>query len=281
MLNLLRPLRNTTLQISRQFSISKIMSTEPHKDDAVICMFFIIILFAWLDHKALESNIFFFGFFFLVAPETYQYGKGTLNRADLSEQPLDQFQRWFNQAKNEGVPLPEAVNLATAELPSGRVSSRTVLFKELDTDGSLVVYSNWNTSKKAKDIRSNPHAAVTFFWPSLERQVRVEGVTEFLTTEESQIYFDTRPRESRIGAWASPQSQVIKSREELDTLYEQQLERFEGQDEIPCPPFWGGLRIKPLEWEFWQGRPGRVHDRFTYTRDNVNVEEWTVNRIAS
>lgn len=252
------------------------MSTEPHKDDAVICMFFHTV---WLDPRRLYLTNFVL--FLPVAPKTYQYGKGTLSRHDLTEQPIDQFQKWFNQAKDEGVPLPEAVNLATAELPSGRVSSRVVLFKELDTDGSVVVYSNWSTSKKAKDIRSNPHAAVTFFWPSLERQVRIEGVTEFLSTEESQIYFDTRPRESRIGAWASPQSQIIKSREELDTLYEEQLKRFEGQEQIPCPPFWGGLKIKPLEWEFWQGRPGRVHDRFIYTRDNVDTEEWAIHRIAS
>lgn len=194
---------------------------------------------------------------------------------------MQQFQLWFAQARNQGVALPEAVNLATAELPSGRVSSRTVLFKELDKDGSLVVYSNWGTSKKSRDIKSNPHAAVTFFWAELERQVRVEGVTEFMSNKESQIYFDTRPRESRIGAWASPQSQVIQTREELDELFETQVERFKDQPQIPCPPHWGGLRIKPLEWEFWQGRPGRVHDRFTYTRDNVETETWSINRLAS
>lgn len=194
---------------------------------------------------------------------------------------MNQFQNWFAEAKHKGVALPEAVNLATAELPSGRVSSRTVLFKELDKDGSLVVYSNWGPSKKARDVRSNPHAAVTFFWPDLERQVRVEGVTEFMSNEESQIYFDTRPRESRIGAWASPQSKVIESRDELDKLYDEQVEKFKGQEKIPCPPHWGGLKIKPLEWEFWQGRPGRVHDRFTYTRDSSDTESWTINRLAS
>lgn len=194
---------------------------------------------------------------------------------------MEQFQVWFSDAKNKEVKLPEAVNLATAELPSGRVSSRTVLFKELDKDGSLVIYSNWGTSKKAKDIHSNPHAAVTFFWPDLERQVRVEGITEFMSNEESQIYFDTRPRDSRIGAWASPQSQEIQSREELDNLYLEQLQKYEGQEKIPCPPHWGGLRIKPLEWEFWQGRPGRVHDRFTYTRPSVEDESWAINRLAS
>lgn len=194
---------------------------------------------------------------------------------------MQQFQQWFAEARNKGVALPEAVNLATAELPSGRVSSRTVLFKELDTDGSLVVYSNWGTSKKSRDVKSNPHAAVTFFWPDLERQVRVEGVTEFMSNEESQIYFDTRPRESRIGAWASPQSQVVESREELDRLYDVQLKRFENVEKIPCPPSWGGLKIIPLEWEFWQGRPGRVHDRYTYTRNSPKSESWSINRLAS
>ena len=108
------------------------------------------------------------------------------------------------------------MNFATSHLPSGRVSSRTVLMKELDKDGNLVIYSNWDTSKKAQDIRSNNQAALTFFWKELERQVRIEGVTEFLSNEESQIYFDTRPRASRLGAWASPQSQVLHNRAELE-----------------------------------------------------------------
>lgn len=218
---------------------------------------------------------------FIVAPETHQYNKGTLARNELDSDPISQFQKWFSDAKAANCSLPESVNLATAQLPSGRVSSRIVLFKELDQDGSLVIYSNWDTSKKARDVASNPYVAVSFFWRELERQVRVEGLTVRMPTEESQIYFDTRPRESRIGAWASPQSKTIANREELDQLYADQVKRFEGVDKIPCPPWWGGLKIKPLEWEFWQGRPGRVHDRFVYRRDNVDDEEWKIERLAS
>lgn len=198
---------------------------------------------------------------------------------------MDQFKNWFAEANAaQGVAIPEAVNLATASLPSGRVSSRTVLFKELERDGSLVVYSNWGTSKKSRDIKSNPHAALTFFWPDLERQIRVEGTTEFMSNEDSQVYFDTRPRASRIGAWASPQSESVQTREDLDALYEEQVARFKDQEDIPCPPHWGGLKVKPLEWEFWQGRPGRFHDRFTYTRESAEEDSsdsvWTIKRLA-
>lgn len=171
--------------------------------------------------------------------------------------------------------------MSTARLPSGRISSRVVLFKELDKDGSLVIYSNWGTSKKSKDVNSNAHAALNFFWPDLERQVRVEGTTEFLSNEESQIYFNTRGRESKIGAWASPQSVAVKDRQELEDHVKAIEEKFQGQDDIPCPPFWGGLRIKPLEWEFWQGRPNRVHDRFTFTKLSVDDKEWKIQRLGS
>jgi pyridoxamine 5'-phosphate oxidase len=152
--------------------------------------------------------------------------------------------------------------------------------KELDKDGNLVIYSNWDTSKKAQDIRSNNQAALTFFWKELERQVRIEGVTEFLSNEESQIYFDTRPRASRLGAWASPQSQVLHNRAELEERCAEQQEKFKDVEHIPCPPLWGGLRIRPLEWEFFQGRKNRTHDRFVFTRNSVDDKKWTVERIA-
>lgn len=193
-----------------------------------------------------------------------------------------QFHQWFTDAQQcTSIAAPEAATFSTARLPSGRISSRVVLCKEFGKDGSFVVYSNWGPSKKSKDIESNPHAALSFFWPELERQVRIEGVTEFLTNEESQIYFDTRARESRIGAWASPQSVAVKDRQELENKLKEIEKRFENQDRIPCPPFWGGLRIKPLEWEFWQGRRNRVHDRFTFTRDSVEDKDWKVQRLGS
>ncbi|KAA8915184.1 hypothetical protein TRICI_002679 [Trichomonascus ciferrii] len=217
----------------------------------------------------------------IFAPETEQYTKFHLDRKDLNVSPGNQFHQWFQEAKANKVALPESTIFSTARLPSGRVSSRTVLLKELDKEGNLVIYSNWGTSKKAKDIESNQYASLTFFWKELERQVRIEGITEFLTNEESQIYFDTRPRASRIGAWASPQSTPLQNRQELEDKVKEVENRFEGVDKIPCPPFWGGLKIKPLEWEFFQGRTNRTHDRFSYTRESVDDNSWTIQRLSS
>lgn len=212
------------------------------------------------------------------ANPTHQYKQATLDVADVAPNPIDQFQKWFQQAKDANIPIPEAVNFATAQLPSGRVSSRTVLFKELDPRG-LIVYSNWGTSKKSRDVKSNPWAAVTFFWKESERQVRVEGHVELLSPEESQAYYSSRPRDSQIGAWASPQSEVIVDRSVLDKRIAEVEKKFEGQETIPVPEFWGGARVVPLEWEFWQGRENRVHDRVVYVRDSEEGE-WRVERIA-
>ncbi|KAK9473008.1 uncharacterized protein V1510DRAFT_415766 [Dipodascopsis tothii] len=214
----------------------------------------------------------------IFAPSTKQYTRATLSRLALNPDPVEQFHGWFDEAKTQNVSLYESCTLSTAQLPSGRVSSRVVLFKELDKKG-FIIYSNWGTSKKSKDIKSNPHAALNFFWRELERQVRIEGRTEFVTPEESQAYFSTRPRDSQIGAWSSPQSSVLGSREELDGLVEASAEKFKDVETIPCPPFWGGLRVIPYEIEFWQGRPSRVHDRFTYTRESEDAA-WTLSRIA-
>ncbi|KAF2265760.1 pyridoxamine 5'-phosphate oxidase, partial [Lojkania enalia] len=182
-----------------------------------------------------------------------QYNKGSIEIEDLSTSPTDQFHKWFQDAVAANVYQPETVTLATASLPDGKPSARIVFMKELDDQG-FVVYSNWETSRKASDIRSNPQAALTFWWREIERQVRVEGHTERLRDEESQIYYDTRIKGSRIGAWASPQSQVLNGREDLEQRVKEVEKRFEGQENIPVPPFWGGLRIIPDVVEFWQGR---------------------------
>lgn len=214
-----------------------------------------------------------------------QFKVGTLTRKDLDADPFAQFHTWFSSPQLQGQ-VPETVTLSTASLPSGRVSSRMVYLKELDTRG-FVIYSNFGTSRKARDVESNPYASLCFWWKPLERQVRVEGRTERLSTEESQVYFDTRARGSRVGAWASAQTSVLQpsdqgdddGRTELEGRVRETERRFEGQEKIPVPPFWGGLRVIPETMEFWQGRESRLHDRFRYTRSEEGGE-WKVERLS-
>ncbi|OIW31959.1 pyridoxamine 5'-phosphate oxidase [Coniochaeta ligniaria NRRL 30616] len=221
--------------------------------------------------------------------------RGGLKRSDLDpHSPITQFHAWFAAATSSTISHPETCTLSTASLPSGRVSARVVYLKELDPKG-FVIYSNFGTSRKARDLfgsgdgesSGNRWAALTFWWEGLERQVRVEGRAERLTREESQAYYDTRVRGSRIGAWASRQSAVLRpsgtgdddGREMLDRWYREAEERFEGKEEIPCPEFWGGLRIVPERVEFWQGRQNRLHDRFVYER--VEGEDgWSLERLS-
>ncbi|KAK5624293.1 hypothetical protein RRF57_000010 [Xylaria bambusicola] len=226
-----------------------------------------------------------------------QFTKAALTRADLdATSPVRQFHAWFAAAQKSGrVAHPETCCLATASLPSGRVSSRMVYLKELDTEG-FVIYSNFGTSRKARDLATNPWASLTFWWEELERQVRVEGLTTRLSREDSQKYFDTRVRGSRIGAWASRQSQVLTpcanpgeteggddGREQLEGWVKEVEERFDGQEHIPVPEFWGGLRIVPESVEFWQGRQSRLHDRFVYTKktsSSSESDEWVLERLS-
>lgn len=226
---------------------------------------------------------------------------GGLRRSDLDQQsPITQFQKWFQQAcsREARVSHPETCTLSTAQLPSGRVSSRVVYMKELDPKG-FVIYSNFGTSGKARDLfgtadgtsTGNPWASLVFWWEPLERQVRVEGRAERLPAEESQVYYDTRVRGSRIGAWASRQSSVLKPQEGLDgddgrsqlnNWVKEAEQKFEGVEKIPVPEFWGGLRIVPERIEFWQGRENRLHDRFVYDRVQGpdGEEKWTLERLS-
>ena len=186
--------------------------------------------------------------------ERKQYVRGALELDQLDpSDPMKTFAEWFENARDSGVvSAPEALTLSTVNMPSGRVSSRTVLMKQADSRG-FIIYSNFQTSKKSRDLATHPRAALNFWWENLERQVRVEGVAERLTMEESQAYVWSRPRDAQLGAWASPQSSVIKNREELEEKIRAVHERFEGVSQIPVPPFWGGLRIVPDLVEFWQG----------------------------
>ena len=214
-----------------------------------------------------------------------QFSVGTLSRTDLNSSPFTQFHQWFSHPALAST-VPETCCLSTASLPSGKVSSRMVYIKELDARG-FVVYSNWGTSRKAADVQSNPHASLCFWWKPLERQVRIEGTVERLSGEESQRYYDTRARGSRIGAWASQQSQVLEPVQGVEgddgrvVLEEQVTEiekRFETQDKIPVPPFWGGLRVVPEMVEFWQGRESRLHDRLRYER--LEDGSWNIERLS-
>ena len=208
-----------------------------------------------------------------------QFTRGSLDDCQCGANPLDQFHSWFKHAQKSDVNLPEASTFATASLPDGKVSARIVYLKELD-DRGFVIYSNFDTSRKAQDMRTNPHAALTFWWRELERQIRIEGTVERLSSEQSQIYYDTRIRGSRIGAWASQQSTVLRDRQELEERVKDVEKRFEGQDKFPVPEFWGGLRVIPDMIEFWQGRESRLHDRIRYLKDEKAESGWKKERLS-
>ena len=214
--------------------------------------------------------------------EIYQAAQFTRDSLDVSQcdaNPLHQFHTWFKHAQKSNVNVPEACTLATASLPDGKVSARIVYLKGLD-DRGFVIYSNWDTSRKAQDIRTNPQAALTFWWRVLERQIRVEGTVERLSSEQSQIYYDTRIRGSRIGAWASQQSTVLRDRQELEDRVKDFEQKFEGQDKFPIPEFWGGVRVIPDMIEFWQGRQSRLHDRIRYLKDEKEASGWKMERLS-
>jgi len=197
-----------------------------------------------------------------------------LSERDLDPDPVEQFRRWLGAAVEAGVPMAEAMTLATATR-DGRPSARHVLLRGLDERG-FVFYTNYG-SRKGRELAENPRAALAFLWKEVHRQVCVAGSVERLSREDSEAYFRTRPREARLGAWASRQSEVIASREELDARFERFDRTYPGED-IPLPPFWGGFRLTPHTIEFWQGREHRLHDRFRYTRQGDGG--WVIERLS-
>jgi pyridoxamine 5'-phosphate oxidase len=197
-----------------------------------------------------------------------------LDEQTINRDPIKQFQQWFAEAVAAKLPLPEAMSLATVN-SEGKPTARMVLLKQVDADG-FVFFTNYR-SAKAKEILENPNVALVFFWSQFERQVRVEGTVTKTSAEESQAYFATRPRESQIGAWASPQSLVISGREELEAK-QAELEKLYQGGPVPWPEYWGGFRVKPARIEFWKGRVGRLHDRIVYEREGDS--EWAIKRLA-
>jgi pyridoxamine 5'-phosphate oxidase len=203
-----------------------------------------------------------------------EYRLLSLDEKSINASPFKQFETWFNEALTANVLEPNAMTLATVSA-NNRPSARIVLLKGF-TDQGFTFYTNYMSSK-GKDLAENPYCSLSFFWPELERQVRIEGVSERVSAADSDAYFNSRPRESRLGAWTSPQSSAIASRQILEERYKTIEKQYAGQDVIKRPNQWGGYLVKPFLIEFWQGRPNRLHDRILYT---FSEGSWKLSRLA-
>jgi pyridoxamine 5'-phosphate oxidase len=202
------------------------------------------------------------------------YTKGELTIDNAEKDPIDQFNKWFKEALVNDLLEPNAMTLSTVNA-SGRPSSRIVLLKEI-ANNKFVFYTNYQ-SNKGKALEENPACAINFFWPELERQVRIEGMAERVDEPTATAYFQSRPRGSQLGAWASPQSSLIKDRELLEKRVAELEKLYEGKEVLPKPKQWGGYAVEPFLFEFWQGRSNRLHDRLLYTMEN---NSWRIDRLA-
>lgn len=203
-----------------------------------------------------------------------EYAKASLDTNSIDKDPIQQFQKWFQEAVVGNIIEPNAMSLATVSA-DGRPSIRIVLLKGVE-DGKFLFYTNYQ-SKKGVQLEANPACALTFFWPELERQVRIEGSVERVSLEKSTEYFQSRPRGSQLGAWVSPQSSPVKDRSILEQRMQEIEKKFEGADPLPKPQQWGGYAVNPYLIEFWQGRPNRLHDRIEFVKTDSS---WTMNRLA-
>lgn len=203
-----------------------------------------------------------------------EYRLHRLDEKSINASPFRQFETWFNEALKANVLEANAMTLATVST-NNRPSARIVLLKGF-TDLGFTFYTNYQSSK-GKDLVENPYCSLSFFWPELERQVRIEGVSERVSAADSDAYFNSRPRESKIGAWTSPQSSAIASRQILEERFKTIEKQYAGQDMIKRPTQWGGYLVKPFLIEFWQGRPNRLHDRIQFTLVDGS---WRVSRLA-
>lgn len=203
-----------------------------------------------------------------------EYTKEQLDISSVDLDPLQQFHKWFHEVLQADIPEANAMHLSTINA-DGRPSGRIVLLKGI-VDGKFQFYTNYQ-SRKGKELEANPACALTFFWVELERQVRIEGVASRVSEEQSEVYFQSRPRGSQLGAWTSPQSSIINDRKILEERLKQMEEKFKGIDPLPKPHQWGGYEVEPFQMEFWQGRPNRLHDRIQYTKVDG---KWAIHRLA-